>query len=79
MTFSFEKDYLQDLEPVLVELQRTGHAKTVTRIEECKPAGATGGEILSCINGVLREMLQRETPPSLRLLIESYLGKAPGY
>jgi hypothetical protein len=79
MTFSFEKDYLTDLEPVLAELERTGHSRSVTRIEECKAAGSTGGEILSCINSVLRETLQRETPPSLTVLIKNYLRKAPRY
>jgi hypothetical protein len=79
VSFSFEKDYLQDLEPVLAELDRCGHSQAVTHIGECKATGSTGGEILSCINHVLRQELQRKTPPSLRLLIESYLQKAPRY
>jgi hypothetical protein len=79
VSFSFEQDYLQDLEPVLSELDRAGFAQVIDQIEACKASGSTGGEILSCIYGHLRLTLTRETPRGLRTLIEGYLRKAPGY
>ena len=79
MTFGFEKDYLQDLEPVLARLRNDGFHDVVRQIADCKAAGSMGGEILSCINPSLRQTLDANPSKELRGLIDSYLRKAPGY
>jgi hypothetical protein len=79
VSFRFKKDYLQDLEPILAKLDSEGLGDVVAQIAECKAAGSTGGEILTCINHALRQTLRSGVSRSLNEVIESYLRKAPGY
>ena len=79
MSFGFEQDYLKDLEPVLDALRERQHGEALDAIDHCKGMGATGGEILMCINATLRNVLRQSGDAELRRSIESYLTKALGY
>jgi hypothetical protein len=79
VSFAFEKDYLQDLDSVLAKLEAEGHQDAVAGIANCKTIGATGGEILSCINHALRQTRNGGVSKELEQLIDTYLRKAPGY
>ncbi len=80
MRFGFEKDYLQDLEPVLACLASDDRLATIAEIDTCKSRGSTGGEILSCICSSLREARRDSLGRFTRQAVEDYLRKAgPGY